>query len=85
MNSGDIYLIHKTAELAAFAVLYSVHFKRRGNSRFELPQILLGKVGDNLQIVGAKILPHIGLDIDRLDVVGVSGLQHDINDQIRFE
>jgi len=58
--------------------LYSVRFKRCGNSRFELPRILPGKVGDNLQIVGAKILPHIGLDLDRLDVIGVAGLQYDI-------
>jgi len=71
--------------LAAFAISALSSFKRRGNSRLELPQILLGKVGDNLQIVGAKILPHIGLDLDRLDVVGVAGLQHDINDLIRFE
>jgi hypothetical protein len=48
---------------------------RCGNSRLKLPQILLGKVGDNLQIVGAKILPHIGLDLDRLDVVGVAGVK----------
>ena len=65
--------------------LYSVHFKCCGNSCFELPQILLGKVGDHLQVIGAKILPHIGLDLDRLDVVGVAGLQHDIDDQIRLE
>ena len=63
--------------------LYSVHFKRCGNSRFKLTQILLGKVGDNLQIVGVKILPHRGFDLDRLDVTGVAGLQHDIDDQIR--
>ena len=75
----------KAANWPPLLFLYSVHFKRCGNSGFELPQILLGKVGDNLQIVGAKILPHIGLDLDRLDVVGVAGLQHDIDDQIRFE
>jgi hypothetical protein len=48
--------------------LYSVHFKRCGKSRFDLHLILLGKVGDYLQIVGTKILANRGRDIDRLEV-----------------
>jgi len=77
--------IQKAANRPPLLFMYSVHFKRCGNSRLKLPQILLGNIGDNLQIVGAKILPHIGLDLDRLDVMGVSGQQPDINHQIRVE
>jgi len=71
--------------LAALAVSVFSSFQALQQFTFGLPRILLGKVGDNLQIVGAKILPHVGLDLDRLDIVGIAGQQHDINDQIRIE
>jgi len=51
---GTPHIIPKAANWSPLLFLYSVHFKLCGDSRFELPQILLGKVGDNLQIVGAK-------------------------------